>query len=193
MIPQPSGGQNREGTAQGQTGRAILEFNEMISALLDRNHALGVVATEDRGWLAVDPGRPAGHPGVGNDQKAGCAGRDFEYGSVRVPRQPPGSCEQLSMIDWDPGQGIFRHQNRGARVAGSEAGQDHRGIVVDDLGTGNHVGAGQGGRVALNHVGFPRSLVPRATTGQGGSASTRSETRAVTAIRSKTPCRTCRR
>src|SRR5208337_1331330 len=46
-------------------------------------------------------------------------------------------------------------------ITRSESREDHGGLVRNDLGTGNHVGSGQSGRILLDHVVSATSLTLR--------------------------------
>ena len=85
-------------------------------------------------------------------RRPGAVGRDLQNGAVRVAAEPARGGEGLARLDRQAGQGIGRHQHGGAGVARSEPRQDERRVIVDDLGSGNHVGAGHGGRVPLDDI-----------------------------------------
>ena len=128
------GGQNGGSAAGGKTRRAIFQLDPMTPRIHERNHALSEIAAVNWHGFAVELGGPAGHPGIGDDQKARSRRRDLDQRPVGVKREPVSGGKGLPRDARNDGQGIFRHQHGGARVAGSKQGENRGRIVVPDLG-----------------------------------------------------------
>ena len=143
---------------EGQAGSQVAKDDLVRAGFGQGDDPLGPIPSQDRRGLAVDLGRPAWHPGVGDDQEAGGLGRDPEDHAVGVGRGPCRRGERLAMGGARDRAGRpASGRPLGRRFAGTASTIEA--IVLGDLGAGGRrrpwarpTGSGRTAKVEPPHV-----------------------------------------